>query len=106
MSKALYSREPVDFDDHAKVSILHVVKTGEIIGYAESGSYQIAEGGGPESDAGKIKAGAWALWEGQVSAETFAELTDGNVKVSKGELVLIGEKTWSDQKPTIEAVQP
>ena len=95
----LYSREGNDFEP-AILDILYVLKTGHIIESAPVGETPWTS---PGVDL-EIKEGRWAVGRFSLTAEFSGELADSNVKVDREKLELIGERKYSEEKPTLTAI--
>ena len=96
----LYSRIGKEYFD-CIVEVLYVTKTGEIIIYAQAPKRVPLESGERE----KIKSGEWKLEEINFTAELLAELEDKNVQIVKSAPALIGERKYSEQKPTLTSIE-
>lgn len=88
----LYSRTGTDYKARA-LEFLYWVSDGTVIVYADKVKMLSGE-------QAEIKSGRWGLLRTTPSDEFMAELSAGNVRVDRGQLVLIGERKYSENQPT------
>lgn len=93
-----YSRDGKDFIPEP-IQVLYWTATGIIISWGIV--LRLASGENAE-----IKSGRWSFVKVTPTAEMMAELSAGNVKVDRGQLVLAGERKYSETKPTAIALEP